>query len=91
MVALFFGSVKNFGELFDPEADPDDVIIEFQNSRVTDHSAIEAIDSLAERYIKAGKKLHLRHLSVECTQLLDNAGDLVEVNHLEDPELPCRG
>jgi sulfate permease, SulP family len=82
---LFFGSVKNFGELFEPEEDPDDVIIEFQNSRVTDHSAIEAIDSLAERYIKAGKKLHLRHLSVECTQLLDNAGDLVEVNRLEDP------
>jgi len=82
---LFFGSVKNFGELFDPEEDPDDVVIEFQNSRVTDHSAIEAIDSLAVRYIKSGKKLHLRHLSVECKQLLDNAGDLVEVNFLEDP------
>jgi SulP family sulfate permease len=82
---LFFGSVKNFRELFDPEEDPDDVIIEFQNSRVTDHSAIEAIDSLAERYIKAGKKLHLRHLSVECKQLLDNAGNLVEINYLEDP------
>ena len=82
---LFFGSVKNFLELFDPENDPDDVVIEFQNSRVTDHSAIEAIDSLAERYIKAGKKLHLRHLSEECTQLLDKAGDLVEVNRLEDP------
>jgi len=82
---LFFGSVKNFRELFTPENDPDDVIIEFKNSRVSDHSAIEAIDSLAERYIKAGKKLHLRHLSEECTQLLDKAGDLVEVNRLEDP------
>jgi len=82
---LFFGSVKNFRELFDPENDPDDVIIEFQNSRVTDHSAIEAIDSLAERYIKAGKKLHLRHLSEECRALLDKAGDLVEVNRMEDP------
>jgi len=83
---LFFGSVKNFRDLFSPENDPDDVIIEFQNSRVTDHSAIEAIDSLAERYIKAGKKLHLRHLSEECRQLLDKAGNLVEVNRLEDPE-----
>ncbi|VAW71245.1 Sulfate permease [hydrothermal vent metagenome] len=82
---LFFGSVKNFRDLFSPENDPDDVIIEFQNSRVTDHSAIEAIDSLAERYIKAGKKLHLRHLSEECKLLLDKAGDLVEVNRLEDP------
>ncbi|MBE9563664.1 MAG: SulP family inorganic anion transporter [Proteobacteria bacterium] len=82
---LFFGSVKNFRELFSPDEDPSDVIIEFQNSRVTDHSAIEAIDSLAEQYIKAGKKLHLRHLSEECKQLLDKAGNLVEVNRLEDP------
>ncbi len=83
---LFFGSVKNFRELFSPENDPDDVIIEFKNSRVSDHSAIEAIDSLADRYIKAGKKLHLRHLSQECTELLDKAGNMVEVNRLEDPD-----
>jgi len=82
---LFFGSVKNFLELFDPENDPDDVIIEFQNSRVADHSAIEAIDNLADKYIQAGKQLHLRHLSQDCRQLLKKAGDLVEVNVLEDP------
>jgi len=82
---LFFGSVKSFLELFNPNDDPDDVILEFQNSRVADHSAIEAIDTLAEKYIKAGKKLHLRHLSPECRILLKNAGDLVEVNVLEDP------
>ena len=82
---LFFGSVKSFLELFDPANDPDDVILEFQNSRVADHSAIEAIDNLAEKYIKAGKKLHLRHLSIECAQLLKKAGDLVEVNVMEDP------
>ena len=61
------------------------VVIEFQHSRVADHSAIEAIDTLAERYIKAGKTLHLRHLSDECRHLLKKAGDLVEVNVLEDP------
>ena len=82
---LFFGSVKNFLELFNPEEEPDDVIIEFQNSRVADHSAIEAIDTLAERYIRAGKTLHLRHLSEECRQLLKKAGSLVEVNVMEDP------
>lgn len=82
---LFFGSVRNFRELFDPKSDPDDVILEFKNSRVYDHSAIEAIDNLAERYIKAGKKLHLRHLSEECKLLLENAGDLIEINVLEDP------
>jgi len=82
---LFFGSVRNFSEMFDPENDPQEVVIEFQNSRVSDHSAIEAIDNLAERYIKAGKTLHLRHLTPECKLLLDKAGDLVEVNLMEDP------
>jgi SulP family sulfate permease len=82
---LFFGSVRNFCELFDPKNDPDDVILEFKNSRVYDHSAIEAIDNLADRYIKAGKTLHLKHLSEECRQLLTNAGDLIEVNVIEDP------
>jgi SulP family sulfate permease len=82
---LFFASVSNFQELFEPNDDPDDVVIEFQHSRVMDHSAIEAIDTLAERYLAAGKTLHLRHLSEECRQLLHKAGDLVEVNVLEDP------
>jgi SulP family sulfate permease len=83
---LFFASVKNFGDLFDPKNDPDDVVVEFQNSRVYDHSAIEAIDSLAERYLAEGKRLHLRHLSQECRTLLKKAGNLVEVNVIEDPK-----
>lgn len=83
---LFFASVKNFGDLFDPKGDPDDVVVEFQKSRVYDHSAVEAIDALAERYLKAGKRLHLRHLSPECQKLLTKAGDLVEVNVIEDPK-----
>jgi SulP family sulfate permease len=82
---LFFGSVRNFCELFDPKGDPDDVILEFKHSRVYDHSAIEAIDNLAERYIKAGKTLHLRHLSEECKLLLKKADTLIEVNVMEDP------
>jgi SulP family sulfate permease len=82
---LFFASVRNFQDLFNCNEDPDDVIIEFQHSRVMDHSAIEAIDTLAERYLNAGKTLHLRHLSPECRQLLHKAGNLVEVNVLEDP------
>ncbi len=82
---IFFGSVNNFLGLFDPKNDPDNVVIEFQYSRVADHSGLEAIDTLAERYISAGKTLHLRHLSPECRNLLKKAGDLVEVNVIEDP------
>ncbi len=82
---LFFGSVHSFLELFDAKSDPDDVVVEFQNSRVGDHSGLEAIDTLAERYLNAGKTLHIRHLSPECRKLLHKAGNLVEVNVIEDP------
>ncbi|RKZ97758.1 MAG: sodium-independent anion transporter [Gammaproteobacteria bacterium] len=82
---LFFGSVHNFQELFDPKNDPDDVVVEFKFSRVSDHSAIEAIDTLAERYLSADKRLHLRHVSPECRKLLRKAGGLCEVNVIEDP------
>ena len=47
---LFFASVANFKELFTPKDDPDEVIVDFANSRVVDHSALEAIDALAEQY-----------------------------------------
>jgi len=83
---LFFGSVSNFIEQFDVENDGDEVFINFKNSRVADHSAIEAIDTLAERYVSRGKKLHLKYLTKECRQLLKKAGDLVEVNVIEDPD-----
>jgi len=83
---LFFGSISNFLEQFDMDNDSDDIIVEFKNSRVADHSAIEAIDTLAERYLSRGKKMHLRHLSSECTQLLTKAGSLVEINVIEDPD-----
>ncbi len=83
---LFFASAHRFAELFDPEQDPDEVYIDCAMSRIADHSAIEAIDNLAERYKKAGKKLHLVHLSPECRKLLTTAAELVEVNIKEDPQ-----
>lgn len=82
---LFFASAQSFKENFSPKQDPDDVIIDFKDSRVMDHSGIEAIDAVAERYMAAGKTLHLRHLSPECIALLEKAGSLVEVNVIEDP------
>ncbi|ORT50343.1 sulfate permease [Vibrio sp. qd031] len=82
---IFFGSAANFLELFDAENDPVDVIVDFAESRVTDHSAIEAIETIAERYSSKGKTLHLRHLSPDCRALLHKAGSLVEINVKEDP------
>lgn len=83
---LFFGSVHAFQNIFDPHKDPDHVIVDFYDSRVADHSGIEAIDVLAERYQRLGKKLQLKSLSEECRILLNKAGDLVEVNLLADPK-----
>lgn len=83
---LFFASIQAFRDQFNPRLDPPEVIVDFVNCRVMDHSGIEAIESLAERYEKAGKELHLRHLSPECRALLKKAGNMVEVNMIEDPK-----
>lgn len=83
---LFFGSTTNFLEQFDAPSDLNDVVIDFVNSRVCDHSGLEAIDTLADRYESIGKTLHLLHLSPECKRLLKRAGNLVEVNVIEDPK-----
>jgi len=83
--SLFFASTQNFLSLFSPKDDPAEVVIDFKNARVKDHSALEAIDLLAERYTQLGKKLHLRHLSPDCLELLDKAKGMIEVNVLEDP------
>ncbi|MEZ4839042.1 SulP family inorganic anion transporter [Flavobacterium sp.] len=82
---LFFGSVKGFSEKFDITNDPEEIIIDFKESRVADMSAIEALNSITHRYFKQGKKVHLRHLSPDCIQLLNNAEAIIDVNILEDP------
>ncbi|MGB5317467.1 SulP family inorganic anion transporter [Eudoraea sp.] len=82
---LFFGSISLFNEKFDVLNDPDEVIIDFKESRVVDMSAIEALNKITERYQKVGKKIHLRHLSKDCRDLLANADSIIDVNVMEDP------
>ena len=82
---LFFASVTAFNEKFDVQNDPEHVVIDFKESRVADHSAIEAVNKITERYAKAGKKVHLRHLSGDCRSMLNNAAAIIEVNYFEDP------
>ena len=82
---LFFGSVAAFNNKFDVANDPQEVIIDFYESRVVDMSAIDALNKITERYARAGKKVHLKHLSPDCRRLLENAKQLIDVNVLEDP------
>ncbi|RYD37156.1 MAG: SulP family inorganic anion transporter, partial [Verrucomicrobiaceae bacterium] len=81
---LYFGSVRNFSEKFDPAKDPSLVVLDFHEARVCDLSGLEAIKALAGRYKKLGKTLELRHLSPDCGRMLERAGDLVQVKVAED-------
>lgn len=67
---LFFGSVQAFNAKFDPKTDPQRVEIDFIESRVSDHSGIEALRTVANKYLDQGKEVHLTHLSPDCRALL---------------------
>ena len=85
---LFFGSVSGFNEKFDVKNDPDSVEIDFVESRVSDHSAIEAISGIVDKYEAAGKTIKLKHLSEECKVLLYKGDDKfhkVIVQDIDDP------
>ena len=82
---LFFGSSDGFLELFDFQNDPNEVIIEFSDSRVVDQSALQAIESVAGKYELANKRIQLRHLSRDCHSLLTKAGHLV-IDSDDDPD-----
>lgn len=83
---LFFGSISKFKTLFDIWEDTKEIIIDFADSHVMDHSAIEAINSLTAKYKKAGKKLHLRHLSADCRTKIKDAEKIIDINVIEDPK-----
>jgi len=83
---LFFGSVTNFNAKFDVLNDPEEIVIDFMESRVVDMSAIEALNRITERYAKVGKRVHLKHLSPDSRKLLIKADAIIDVNVMEDPK-----
>ena len=82
---LFFGSTTAFAEKFDVQSDPNEVIIDFAESRIADMSAIDAVNKITERYAAVNKVVHLKHLSNDCVDLLKNAEAIIDVNIMEDP------
>jgi SulP family sulfate permease len=82
---LFFGSSDGFMELFDVAGDPAEVIVDFDDSRVVDQSALQAIEAIAGKYEAVGKRIQLRHLSRDCHRLLNKAGHLM-VDSDDDPD-----
>ena len=85
---LFFGSIGAFNEKFDVKNDPDTVEIDFVEARISDHSAIEAIYNLAEKYKAANKKLTLKHLIEDCKILLYKASPIFKDIIVEDVDDP---
>jgi len=83
---LFFGSTKLFLEKFDVKNDPKEVVVNFEESRIMDQSAIEAINKIAEKYQAAGKTIHLAHLSHDCRTLIRKAEKICIVSVLDDPD-----
>ena len=85
---LFFGSISVFNEKFDVKNDPEAIEIDFVESRISDHSAIEAIFVLVNKYNKAGKTIKLKHLSQDCKVLLYKSSPLfkdVIFEAIDDP------
>ena len=85
---LFFGSIQNFNSKFDAKNDPDIVEIDFVESRVSDHSALEAIFNLVNKYEAEGKSIKLKHLSEDCKILLRKASPKFEEVIIEDIDDP---
>ncbi|AEH01561.1 SulP family inorganic anion transporter [Lacinutrix sp. 5H-3-7-4] len=85
---LFFGSIQAFNEKFDAKNDPENIEIDFVESRVSDHSAIEAIFNLVEKYEAEGKNIKLKHLSEDCKILLYKASPKFRGVILEDVDDP---
>ncbi|MBD78319.1 MAG: sodium-independent anion transporter [Crocinitomicaceae bacterium] len=85
---LFFGSVQNFNAKFDARNDPDSIEIDFIESKVSDHSGIEAVKNITNKYLNLGKKIKLTHLSPECQLLLLRADAKLEAiieKSIDDP------
>ena len=85
---LFFGSITTFNSKFDVHEDPLNIEIDFIESRVADHSGIEAINNLVDKYENAGKSIKLKHLSDDCITLLQRADsrfNAIIIRDIDDP------
>jgi SulP family sulfate permease len=76
--ALFFGSVQSFQSLFTVNDDPENVYLNFENSRVCDYSSIEVINNLVDKYKRQGKTLYVKNLGPDCESVVRKAGKLFE-------------
>ncbi len=85
---LFFGSTQAFNNKFDVKNDPENIEIDFIESKVSDHSGVEALRNIANKYLESGKKVTLTHLSPDCKTLLlkwNPEFETIIQNAIDDP------
>ncbi len=82
--ALFFGSATSFKQLFDVKNDPNHIVINLENMRIHDHSGIDALQHVIEKYKTANKHIYLHNISPECKKLLDKADNIIEITTIEN-------
>ena len=85
---LFFGSITAFNDKFDVKNDPKSVEIDFIESRISDHSAIEAIFNLVTKYKQKDKKINWKQLGEDWKIVLHRSSPIfkeVILDAIEDP------
>ncbi|MCC5908312.1 MAG: SulP family inorganic anion transporter [Balneolaceae bacterium] len=78
---LFFASVATFHEKFDVNGDPDHIYIDFRESRIADHSAIDALNKVTQRYQRVGKRVSIINLDKNCKEMLNKAGNIIALDY----------
>lgn len=78
---LFFASATTFQEKFDIANDPEHIYIDFKESRVVDHSAIDALNKVTARYARSGKTVSLINLDDSSRTLLEKAESITEIRY----------
>ncbi|EER19583.1 Sulfate transporter, putative [Perkinsus marinus ATCC 50983] len=74
---LCFASASDFLEAFDVANDPNTVELHCQNADIHGYSAMEAINTLAERYSHAGKRIIVKSVKKTDHAVLAKAEDLI--------------
>lgn len=74
---IFFASTSKFIDMFNHIEDPDEVIIDFKNSHIWDHSAVTAIMKVRQKYASLGKQVSFVGLNKESNSVVVRADNSI--------------
>lgn len=74
---LFFGTVAKFVETFDYKDDGAEIIIDFKNAHVWDHSAVVGIAKVKKKYLRLGKEVSIIGLNKDSSHVISKLDDSI--------------